>query len=239
MVSSILPLDVKNAEVRRRGKTLIGPLSTTISAEGFSIVMGPNGAGKTTFLRMLHGMERLKRGGSLRWQCAEKEARTRQAFVFQAPIMMRRSALDNVAYPLILHGVGRKDARRQAAAWLERVGLGDSSTKQATILSGGERQKLAIARALIRGPDVLFLDEPCANLDGRATREVEAVLKDAHDGGTRIVMATHDLGQAKRLAQDVWFIHHGNILEITAAEQFFTQPTTTEARAFVSGDIVE
>lgn len=239
MVKSILPLEIENAEVRRRGKTLIGPLSTQISAQGFSILMGPNGAGKTTFLRMLHGMERLKRGGSLRWQCPEKDARARQAFVFQAPIMMRRSALDNVAYPLILHGMGRKEARGQAATWLDRVGLGDSATKQATILSGGERQKLAIARALIRDPDVLFLDEPCANLDGRATREVEAVLKDAYDGGTRIVMATHDLGQAKRLAQDVWFIHHGHVLEVTAASQFFTTPTTKEARAFVSGDIVE
>ncbi len=239
MVTSILPLNVTDAVVRRRGKTLLGPVSTTVSDSGLSIVMGPNGAGKTTLLRLLHGMERVSGGGSLQWQIPEQDARALQAFVFQSPIMMRRTALDNVAYPLMTHGVSKKDARSRAAEWLERVGLADSAQKQATVLSGGERQKLALARALIRKPEILFLDEPCANLDGRATREFEALLLQAFKEGTRVVMSTHDIGQARRLAEDVWFIHHGQILEQTLAAEFFASPKTSEARAFLKGDIVE
>jgi len=184
-------------------------------------------------------MERVSSGGSLQWQIPEEDARALQAFVFQSPIMMRRTALDNVAYPLTTHGVSKKDARVRAAEWLERVGLADSAQKQATVLSGGERQKLALARALIRKPEILFLDEPCANLDGRATREFESLLKQAHDDGTRVVMSTHDIGQARRLAEDVWFIHHGQILEQTPAAEFFAAPKSSEARAFINGDIVE
>ena len=239
MVNAILPLSVKDAVVRRRGKTLLGPVSTTVSEIGLSIVMGPNGAGKTTLLRLLHGMERLAPGGTINWQIPEEEARARQAFVFQSPIMMRRTALDNVAYPLMTHGVSKKDARTQAGEWLERVGLADSAEKQATVLSGGERQKLALARALIRKPEILFLDEPCANLDGRATREFETLLLQAFSNGTRVVMSTHDIGQARRLAEDVWFIHYGHILEQTPAAEFFAAPKSSEARAFINGDIVE
>ncbi|MBO9395479.1 ATP-binding cassette domain-containing protein [Shimia sp. R9_2] len=239
MVETILPLSVENAVVRRRGKVLVGPINAEVSETGLTIVMGPNGAGKTTLLRLLHGMERLASGGQLKWQVPEPQARGQQGFLFQAPIMMRRSALENVAYPLTVHGVSRKDARKQAAEWLARVGLQDSADKQATVLSGGERQKLALARALIRQPQILFLDEPCANLDGRATREFEALLHSVHEEGTRIVMSTHDIGQARRLAQDVWFIHHGQILEATSAELFFEDPKSKEARAFLKGDIIE
>lgn len=238
VAQAILPLKVTEAHVRRRGRTLIGPVSMTVAPTGFSVVMGPNGAGKTTLLRMLHGMERVA-GGKLTWQVPQAEARARQAFVFQAPILMRRTALDNVAYPLIVHGVARVEARAQAAEWLARVGLADSADKQAPVLSGGERQKLALARALIREPEILFLDEPCANLDGRATREFEELLHAAHVAGTRIVMSTHDLGQAKRLAQDIWFIHHGRLHESAPANEFLTDPKTPEARAFIQGDIVE
>lgn len=239
MVGSILPLNVENAVVRRRGKVLVGPINAEVSKEGLTIVMGPNGAGKTTLLRLLHGMERVAPGGQIKWQIPEPKARGHQAFLFQAPIMMRRSALENVAYPLIVHGVGRKEALAQAEQWLSKVGLQESGTKRATVLSGGERQKLALARALIRQPQILFLDEPCANLDGRATREFETLLHNIHEDGTRIVMSTHDIGQARRLAQDVWFIHHGQILETTPAGVFFDNPMSKEARAFLQGDIIE
>ena len=239
MVSSIFPLVVENAVVRRRGETLVGPVSLEVTGTGFSVVMGPNGAGKTTLLRLLHGMERVARGGALRWQVPDAEARARQAFVFQAPIMMRRTVLDNVAYPLKVHGTRLREARERAADWLARVGLEESAEKRASVLSGGERQKLALARALVRQPEILFLDEPCSNLDGQATREFEALLNQAHDSGTRIIMSTHDIGQARRLAQDVWFIHRGHIIEQTNAEEFFVSPASPEARAFINGDIVE
>ncbi|RYH06892.1 ATP-binding cassette domain-containing protein [Tropicimonas sp. IMCC6043] len=236
--ASILPLVVSAARVRRDGRDIIGPLDAELAAEGTTLVIGPNGAGKTTFLRMLHGLERLS-GGTLRWQALEREVRRRQAFVFQSPVMMRRSVLENAAYPLILRGRTRRQAREAAAGWLARIGLAEAAERPAHVLSGGERQKLALARALVTEPDLLILDEPCASLDGRATREIEALLVAARAAGTRVVMSTHDMGQARRLASDVLFLHRGTIREAGPAEAFFEQPQTPEARAFLRGDIVE
>ncbi|MDX8352415.1 ATP-binding cassette domain-containing protein [Cognatiyoonia sp. IB215182] len=238
MVSSILPLTVSQALVRRKGKTLLGPVDLEISATGCTIVMGPNGSGKTTLLRVLHGLERLS-SGITSWQVPVTDARTRQAFVFQTPIIMRRSVRENLAYPLMVHGMGKAGAYQTAQNWAERVGLADALDRPAPQLSGGERQKLALARALIRAPEIVFLDEPCANLDGRAIREIEAILKEAQEGGTRIVMSTHDVGQAKRLADDVVFLMHGRIIEEGPADQFFSGPSTPQATALLQGDIVE
>ncbi|MDV7144912.1 ATP-binding cassette domain-containing protein [Tropicimonas sp. TH_r6] len=238
VTQSILPLRLEGACVRRNASVTIGPIDLELSAEGFTIVIGPNGAGKTTLLRMMHGMERLN-AGAVTWAVPEVEARERQAFVFQVPVMMRRSVLENVAYPLRLHGWSRRKALDAAGTWLERIGLGDAAERMAPVLSGGERQKLALARALIRKPEILFLDEPCASLDGRAMREIEALLIEAHAEGTRIVMSTHDMGQARRLASDVLFVHRGAIEEAAPAEVFFKQAATRTARAFLRGDIVE
>jgi tungstate transport system ATP-binding protein len=143
-----------------------------------------------------------------------------------------------VAYPLTVHGMPRKEARARAAEALKSVGLGDSALKMAHYLSGGERQKLALARALIRKPEILFLDEPCASLDGRAIRDIEHILLTAHAAGTRIVMITHDHGQARRLAEDVLFIHHGQLHAADQADAFFSDPQSPEAHAFLKGDIV-
>lgn len=238
MVNSILPLTLNQAAVSRRGKRLIGPIDLTISPLGFTIVMGPNGSGKTTLLRLMHGLER-PRAGKVDWNAAPAQTRARQAYVFQSPIMMRRSVVDCIAFPMTTHGMAKKPARALAADWAKRLGLGEMLDVPAHELSGGEKQKLALARALIRQPDILFLDEPCANLDGRATREIEAILNQTHRDGTRIVMSTHDMGQARRLAQDVLFMHRGLLHETGPAALFFETPQTPEARAFLNGDIVE
>lgn len=235
---TILPLQLSGACVFIRGKRIIGPIDMALEGRGITVVMGPNGAGKTTLLRLMHGMERLA-AGSRAWSVSEAEARQRQAFVFQTPILMRRSVRDNLAYPLLVHGMTRQAARDRAAEWLPRIELQDAAMRSATHLSGGEKQKLALARALIREPEVLFLDEPCSNLDGRAMREIEAMLQIAHEAGTRIVMATHDLGQARRLASDVVFLYRGQLHESGPADAFFETPQTPEARAFLNGDIVE
>jgi tungstate transport system ATP-binding protein len=238
MVVSILPLRVSAASVRRRGKRLIGPVDLEVGINGFTVVIGPNGAGKTSLLRLLHGLER-PGGGEVLWGVDEIEARVHQAYVFQSPIMMRRSALDSVAYALRVHGVSRRRARERAREWLEKVGLAGAADRPAKVLSGGERQKLALARALIREPQILFLDEPCASLDGSATREIEAILDEALRHGVRVLMSTHDMGQARRLATEVLFMHKGLIHEAAPAEAFFADPATAEARAFLKGDILE
>lgn len=238
MVTSILPFQMRGAVVRRRGKTLVGPVDLDVSTTGFTIVMGPNGAGKTTLLRALHGLERLSEG-QIKAPMPFADTLPRQAFVFQTPIMMRRTVRDNLAYPLVLSGTRQTDARKTAADWAERVGLAHVIDLPAPHLSGGEKQKLALARALIRSPDIVFLDEPCANLDGRAMREIETILKDVEAGGTRILMSTHDIGQAKRLASEIVFLMHGKVIETGEATAFFANPKTPQAAALLKGDIVE
>ena len=238
MVSSLFPMQVRGAATRRRGKRLVGPVDMDWDGQGTRVVLGPNGSGKTTLLRLLHGIARLHEG-QITWACGTEPARHAQAFVFQRPVMLRRSVVENLMYPLTLRGVSKDKARGQAETWAVKVGLGDHLSRPAPVLSGGEQQKLAIARALIGGPELVFLDEPTASLDGRATREIEGILQDAVASGTRLILATHDMGQARRLAQDVVFLLHGRVHESGPAEGFFDAPRTAEARAFLKGDIVE
>lgn len=237
-MTSLFPLSVQSATTRRRGKVLVGPVDLELQGQGVCVVIGPNGSGKTTLLRLLHGAARLS-SGSVQWACSMPEARRRQAFVFQRPVMLRRSVEDNIAYPLIIHGTPRAQARAQAREWADRVGLGDMLDRHAPVLSGGEQQKLALARALIVKPSVLFLDEPCAALDGRAMREIEDILLDAKASGTQLLLSTHDMGQARRLADDVVFMLRGKVHEYGPARAFFKSPGTDQARAFLKGDIVE
>jgi len=233
-----LSLTLSGASVRRRGKTILGPVDLALGAEGVTIVLGPNGSGKTTLLKVMHGVERLS-DGQLHWSVPDAQARSAQAYVFQSPIMLRRSVAQNLAYPLRLRGVAQAQRDALVAEWGQRIGLACALERPATRLSGGEKQKLALGRALIQQPKVLFLDEPCANLDGRATREIEALLTGARDSGTRIIMTTHDLGQARRLAGDVIFLLNGQIMETAPADTFFQKPKTAQATAFLEGDIVE
>ncbi len=237
MVSAILRLTLDQVEIRRGGRCILGPISLTIEGEGITILLGPNGSGKTSLLRAMHGLERIS-GGKVSWQGPKDRVRARQAFVFQSPVLMRRSVLDCIAYPLLLDGVGKATARRRAADRGAEVGLGDLLENPANSLSGGERQKMALARALIRAPEVLFLDEPCANLDGRSTREIETILQSARADGTRIVMSTHNVGQARRLADHVLFLHDGLLRESASGCEFFTAPATPEAMAHINGDLL-
>lgn len=237
MVESILPLRLTGVELRRGGRRILGPVSLTLAGAGITVVMGPNGAGKTSLLRVMHGLDRAG-SGTVHWQGEAEAVRQRQAFVFQTPILMRRRVVDCIAYPLRLDGVGRAEARARAADLAAAVGLGDALAKPSAVLSGGEKQKLALARALIRAPEVLFLDEPCANLDGRSTRDIEAILIRARDSGTRIVMSTHDIAQARRLADEVIFLHHGLICETAPSTRFFETPRAVEAVAYLKGDLL-
>lgn len=235
---NLFPLTVRGAETSRRGKVLVGPIDLDLSGAGATVVMGPNGSGKTTLLRLLHGAARLT-AGQITWGCDEDYARTRQGFVFQRPVMLRRIVVENLMYPLRMRGVAKVDALAQADEWAHRVGLEAMLARMASNLSGGEQQKLALARAMITEPQFLFLDEPTAALDGRATREVEAVLRAARASGTQLILSTHDLGQAKRLADEVIFMLHGCVLEHGNAREFFDAPKSIQARAFLRGDIVE
>jgi tungstate transport system ATP-binding protein len=201
-------------------------------------IIGPNGAGKTTLLKVLHGVDRLT-SGSVSWTVPAKTVRQGQAYVFQRPIMLRRSVRANLAYPLQLLGLPKAEISARVAHWAARIGLSAELDVPAPRLSGGEQQKLALARALIRRPDTVFLDEPCSNLDGRSTREIEDILCDASAAGARIIMTTHDLGQARRLADRVLFLNKGQLEEQGPADRFFAAPKSPGAIAFLNGDIIE
>jgi tungstate transport system ATP-binding protein len=247
---TILPLELDGVVFEAGGRVLIHDLTARFEAGPRSIVLGPNGAGKSLLLRLCHGLLRPSRG-RVAWHGQpnghgrldgrgqpEREIRRRQAMVFQRPVLLRRSALANVAYPLALRGTSRGEARARAAEALARAGLESLAGRPARVLSGGEQQRLALARAWVTEPEILFLDEPTASLDPAATRAVEELVLQIHEAGTKIVMTTHDLGQARRLAQEVLFLHHGRLIERGPAEAFFAAPRRPEAAAFIRGDLV-
>jgi tungstate transport system ATP-binding protein len=208
---------------------IIQPLSLEIGAGPSTVILGANGAGKSVLMRLMHGLL-APSSGIVIWNGAG-----RQAMVFQRPVMLRRSALANVVYALELAGV--RDGGKQAREALEEVGLAHLAHRAARVLSGGEQQRLALARAWALHPEVLFLDEPTASLDPSATREIENIIRAFDAAGTKIVMATHNLGQARRLGDEVIYLHQGRVVERAPAEKFFAAPSTAEAAAFIKGEL--
>lgn len=231
---SILPVQLRGVRVSRKDQRLVGPVDLTLEGGGCTILMGANGAGKSTLLRVLHGVQRLS-AGEVRWSAPE--ARDHRALVAQTPTMLRRNVIDNIAYPLRLNGVGRAAARAMAREAAEKVGLAALTGRSAGDLSGGERARLAIARALIRSPQLLILDEPCASLDPRSVGEIEDILIAERDAGLRIIMSTHMIGQARRLAREVVFLHNGRITDHLPAEQFLSGAHSPAAAAYLKGEL--
>jgi len=184
---------------------------------------------------VLHGLI-APSAGSIRW--AGEAARPRaQAMVFQRPVVLRRGALANIEYALHVNGVRGEEARERASASLDRVGLAHLAYRQARVLSGGEQQRLALARAWALRPRLIFLDEPTSSLDPAAAGEVERIVGEIHAAGTAIVMTTHNLGLARRVADEVVFLHAGRVTEQTPADRFFTSPASPEAALFLKGEL--
>jgi len=187
------------------------------------VVIGPNGAGKTTLLRLAMGLLAPTSGHVTRTD-------ERRAIVFQRPTMLRRSAAANIRYA--------SDGRDRTRELLALVGLEHAADRPARRLSSGEQQRLALARALARDPTILFLDEPTASLDPGSTKAVEDVIRTVSDRGIKIVMSTHDLGEARRLAGEVALLHRGRLVEKGPAPSFFEAPRTEEARRFIAGELL-
>ena len=200
--------------------TVIDRVTLNMDAGAPTILLGPNGSGKTSLIRLAMGLVDPTSG---RIDCPE-----RSAMVFQRPAMLRRSVRANVEYV----------SRANAQAMLARVGLAALAERPARRLSGGEQQRLALARALAREPEVLFLDEPTASLDPAATAMVEEIVADAASRGIKVVMATHDLGQARRLAGDIVFLARGRVVEHAPAKIFFAATASREAGQFIKGELV-
>jgi tungstate transport system ATP-binding protein len=236
---SILPIEVLGLEFEAGGRRLIDGLDLTLKPGVRTVILGPNGAGKSLLLRLIHGLLRPKAGRVL-WdgQPADRAIRLRQAMVFQRPVLLRRSAFANIAHALRARGVGRRESQVRAKEMLAGAGLAALARAPARLLSAGEQQRLAMARALSLAPDVLFLDEPAASLDPASTLAIEALIRRAHTRGVKIVLVTHDLGQARRLADEVVFLYRGQVEEQAPASRFFDAPASPRAQAFLDGRLV-
>jgi len=232
-----LPLILDQVSLDAGGAKILDRLSLTITAGAPTLIVGPNGAGKTSLLRLCMGLLSPS-AGAITWGGRDDAAPVRRAIVFQRPVMLRRSAAANIAYALAQAGVARKARAARVSELLGRVGLADLSERPARRLSGGEQQRLALASALARDPEILLLDEPTASLDPAATRGVEEIVLRAAQGGIKIVMASHDLGQVRRLARDVVFMLRGSVREQGSAADFLDHPSTPEAKSFLRGDLV-
>lgn len=231
----MLPLVLDRVFFAANGRTIIERVSAEIVAGPRTIILGPNGAGKSVLLRLCHGLLKPS-AGRVEWR-GTGNGRGRQAMVFQRPVMLRRSAVANIAYGLKLNGVSPRERELRARDVLEAVGLAEIADRPARVLSGGEQQRLALARAWALGPEVLFLDEPTANLDPGATRDIETLIGQIRAGGTKIVMTTHNLGQARRLGDEILFLNQGRLIERASVDQFFTRPVSAEADAFIRGEL--
>jgi len=235
---TILPLQLDDLAFEVVGKRLIDGITLTLGGGPRTIILGPNGAGKSLLLRLCHGLLQ-PTAGTVRWRGPGAIGNgRRQAMVFQHPVMLRRSAAANIDYALRLKRIPRTLRRARVREVLDDTGLADLAHRPARTLSIGEQQRLALARAWASAPEVLFLDEPTANLDPSATRAIEDAIAAIDLTGTKIVMTTHDLGQARRLADEIVFLHRGRLLEQRPAAEFFARPLTPEAAAFIEGRLL-
>ncbi len=232
-------LSVHNLQIARNGKALLQVPHLSLDGPGPTLILGPNGAGKSLLLRCLHGLiapdrGRIEQDGAL----LEAEHKARQAMVFQQPVLLRRSVAANLDFVLKRQGIPRQARKPRIEELLAEGGLVDKARQSARSLSGGEAQRLAILRALALDPETLFLDEPTSALDPGATQTIERMILRASSRGVRIVMVTHDIGQARRLAADIVMMQGGQVVEHGAAKQVLDAPESVASRRYLSGGLV-
>jgi len=234
---SELPLIFEDASVRADTLTILDRITLSIGAGPPTVLIGPNGSGKTTLLKAAMGVIALSRG-RISWGGRENVPPLRRAFVFQRPMMLRRSVIANLNYALRAGRIPKNERSVRVTELLNMIDLQALGERPARRLSSGEQQRLAFARALARDPAILFLDEPTANLDPAATKAIEDLISAASSRRIKIVMSTHNLGQARRLAGEIVLLHRGRVIENGPASPFFNSPRTPEAQTFLSGELL-
>jgi tungstate transport system ATP-binding protein len=232
-----LPIRFEDVRFHAGGVMILDGITLTLAAGAPTVVIGPNGAGKTTLLRLAMGLVPAT-SGRLSWGGRESLPPTRRAIVFQRPTMLRRSVAGNLRYALAAGECPRRERENRLRDLLELVGLAALADRPARRLSGGEQQRLALARALAKEPAVLFLDEPTASLDPAATKGIEDLIRAIAARNIKVVMCTHNLGEARRLAGEVILMHRGRLVEHAEAAPFFSSPRTREAAQFIAGELL-
>jgi tungstate transport system ATP-binding protein len=247
-------LKVRDVCLERNGVRLLSDIDLRVMRGERLLVLGPNGAGKTLLMQVAHRLVEPTRGR------VEATAPVREAMVFQRPVLLRRSVIGNILYAIDhahpgasriddARGPPRPEGRRVresrerrlacAGAALRLVGLEALANRPARVLSGGEQQRVALARAAALRPDLVWMDEPTANLDPASTQAIEAIVMRMSTQGTTCVMSTHDIGQARRLAERVVLMAGGRVIEATEAAGFFERPATEAGRRFLRGELLD
>lgn len=232
-----LPIVFSSVGVLAGGIRILDQISLCIRAGAPTVIIGPNGSGKTTLLRAAMGLI-TPTEGRIDWAGQTAAPDRGLAVVFQRPVMLRRSCAGNIRYALVTAKVSPTNQERRLSELLNLAGLRDRASRPARRLSGGEQQRLALARALAREPSVLFLDEPTSSLDPAATQEMETLVHAISARGVKVVMATHDMGGARRLAGEIVLMSKGAVLEIGPASEFFARPQTEGGRRFLNGELL-
>ena len=235
----LLPLKIEGLRFETRTRPLIDGIDLAIGENTLTMIMGPNGAGKSLFLRLIHGLIE-PTSGSVTWggQTLSDDVRRQQAMVFQRPVLLRRSVAANIEFALSLRNVPSSEKNERTEQLLEHVGLQHRRGQPARLLSGGEQQRLALARALATEPRVLLLDEPTASLDPANVHQIEDIVRASHRNGMKVIFVSHDIGQAKRLGDEIAFLNQGKLAELTSADRFFQGPSSEAARAYLEGRLI-
>jgi tungstate transport system ATP-binding protein len=238
LVSAVpLPLTFADVAVQAGATRVLDRISLSIAAGAPTVIIGPNGSGKTTLLRAAMGLLSPARG-RITWAGQPAAPVEAMAIVFQRPVMLRRSCAANIRYALAAADTHEQGREARTDELLNLVGLERLAGRPARRLSGGEQQRLALARALARGPRVLFLDEPTSSLDPAATQEIEDLVRTISVQGVKVVMTTHDLGEARRLAGDIVLLNKGVVVEQTPSDAFFAGPRSVEGQRFIAGELL-
>ena len=236
---SLFPLNVRQLVYNVGKQRLIDGIDLTIEEDRRTIIMGPNGAGKSLLLRLLHGLL-TPTEGEICWGETPRvdQARQRQALVFQRPVLLRRSVEANLCFALKLRRYTRAEREERLRHTLELASLSHLADRPARVLSQGEQQRVAVARALALEPEVLLLDEPTVSLDPVSVEAIEELILAVHRRGTKIILVTHDMAQARRLADEVVFLEQGRVVEHSLALQFFQQPSAATTHIYGSSRVV-
>ena len=229
-------LEVSGLSFAVDGNRLVDDVNLKMDGRSLTMIMGPNGAGKSLFLRLIHGLISAT-SGEVCWNgvLMNDGLRRRQGMVFQRPVLLRRSVGANMDFAASLRGDFDAELRDRI---LDRVGLLDRAAQPARLLSGGEQQRLALARILVGDPEMLMLDEPTASLDPASVLMIEEIVQELHGQGRKVIFVSHDLAQARRLADEIVFMHKGKVLEQTRAKEFFERPKSEAGRDFLAGRII-
>ena len=232
----LFPIILHQVSLEQNNNQIVSNANLKIQSPGITVIMGPNGSGKSVLVRLLHGLLEPTQGFiTYGAHSLNKSIRRRQSMVFQNPTLLRRTVLANMEFVASMRA---NIDQARCKKTLDLLGLRELESQPAKLLSAGEKQRLALARSLILEPCILFLDEPTANLDPSSVYVIEKILKDVCKLGVKIIFITHDIGQAKRIADDIVFVNKGQILEHTDTDSFFQKPQTPETAAYLDGKII-